>query len=85
MVKSFKVFGFEDSFWLFESWVVDLVWLSMGGELVDLEVVEMFGYLVWINFFWCVYELLDLVKEVWEVGVYNVNFELEVGKLLIVW
>lgn len=83
--RSFKALGLEDSLWLFESWAADLARLSMGGEAVDSEAAEMLGYLARTNPPWRAHELLDLIKEAREAGIYNANPELEASKLLIAW
>ncbi|KAA1175105.1 DNA polymerase III subunit delta' [Marinobacter salinexigens] len=83
--KSFKALGLEDSLWLFEGWSADLARLAAGGQAVDTEAGEMLSFLAARNPPWRAHELLDLVKQSREAGVYNANPELEASRLLIAW
>ncbi|MBW0146375.1 DNA polymerase III subunit delta' [Marinobacter arenosus] len=83
--KAFKTLGLEGSLWLFEGWAADLARLSSGGSAHDREAEEMLGYLARTNPAWRAHELLDMVKDSREAGVYNANPELEASRLLIAW
>lgn len=83
--KAFKALGLEDSLWLFEGWAADLARLAAGGQPADSEAGEMLGFLASRNPPWRAHELLDLVKESREAGIYNANPELEASRLLIAW
>lgn len=83
--KAFKALGLEDMLWLFEGWAADLARLSAGGNANDPEAGEMLAFLAGINPAWRAHELLDMVRESREAGVYNVSPELEASRLLIAW
>lgn len=83
--KAFKALGLESSLVLFEGWAADLARLSAGGQAADSEAADMLGYLARTNPGWRAHELLDMVREARAAGVYNVNPELEAGRLLIEW
>lgn len=83
--KAFKALGLEGSLWLFEGWAADLARLAAGGSPHDHEAEEMLAYLARTNPPWRAHELLDMVRESREAGVYNANPELEASRILVAW
>jgi DNA polymerase-3 subunit delta' len=83
--KAFKALGLENSLLLFEGWAADLARLCAGGCAADSEAADMLGFLARVNPGWRAHELLDKVREARAAGVYNVNPELEAGRLLVEW
>ena len=83
--KPFKAMGLESALWLFEGWAGDLARISAGGQPRDAEAADMLTFLAKNNPSWRAHELLDTIHESRSAGVYNVNPELEAGRLLIAW
>lgn len=83
--KAFKALGLENSLLLFEGWASDLARISAGGHANDAEAAEMLEFLASKNPGWRAHALLDQIKEARAAGAYNVNPELEAGRLLIEW
>lgn len=83
--KPFKAMGLESALWLFEGWAGDLARISAGGQPRDAEAADMLTFLARNNPSWRAHELLDAIHESRSAGVYNVNPELEAGRLLIAW
>lgn len=83
--KAFKALGLENSLLLFEGWASDLARMCADGHASDSEAADMLGFLARVNPGWRAHELLDMVKEARTAGIYNVNPELEAGRLLIEW
>jgi DNA polymerase-3 subunit delta' len=77
--------GLESALWLFEGWAGDLARISAGGQPRDAEAADMLTFLARNNPSWRAHELLDAIHESRSAGVYNVNPELEAGRLLIAW
>lgn len=83
--KPFKSMGLESALWLFEGWAGDLARIAAGGQPRDEEAAEMLTFLASHNPPWRAHEILDAIHESRSAGVYNVNPELEAGRLLIAW
>ncbi|MFO7994092.1 MAG: DNA polymerase III subunit delta' [Marinobacter sp.] len=83
--RPFKAMGLESALWLFEGWAGDLARIAAGGQPRDGEAAEMLTFLANHNPAWRAHELLDAIHESRSAGVYNVNPELEAGRLLIAW
>jgi DNA polymerase-3 subunit delta' len=83
--KPFKAMGLERALWLFEGWAGDLARIAAGGKPRDEEAAEMLMFLASQNPPWRAHEILDAIHESRSAGVYNVNPELEAGRLLIAW
>lgn len=83
--KPFKSMGLESALWLFEGWAGDLARIAAGGQPRDEEAAEMLAFLASHNPPWRAHEILDAIHESRSAGVYNVNPELEAGRLLIAW
>lgn len=83
--KPFKSMGLESALWLFEGWAGDLARIAAGGQPRDDEAAEMLAFLASHNPPWRAHEILDAIHESRSAGVYNVNPELEAGRLLIAW
>jgi DNA polymerase-3 subunit delta' len=83
--KAFKALGLENSLLLFEGWASDLARICAGGDAKDSEASEMLSFLARNNPGWRAHALLDAIKEARAAGIYNVNPELEAGRLLIEW
>lgn len=83
--KPFKAMGLESALWLFEGWAGDLARIGAGGQPRDADAAEMLMFLASNNPPWRAHEILDAIHESRSAGVYNVNPELEAGRLLIAW
>lgn len=83
--KPFKTLGLDAALWLFERWAADLARLGAGGHALDSDAADMLGYLARNNPPWRAHQLLDQIHEARSAAVYNVNPELEAGRLLIAW
>ncbi len=83
--KPFKAMGLENALWLFEGWAGDLARIGAGGQPRDGDAAEMLMFLASHNPPWRAHEILDAIHESRSAGVYNVNPELEAGRLLIAW
>ena len=83
--KPFKAMGLESALWLFEGWAGDLARIGAGSAPRDPEAAEMLSFLASHNPPWRAHEILDAIHESRSAGVYNVNPELEAGRLLIAW
>lgn len=83
--KPFKAMGLESALWLFEGWAGDLARIGAGGRPRDEDAGEMLTFLASHNPPWRAHELLDAIHESRSAGVYNVNPELEAGRLLMAW
>ncbi|MDF0750406.1 DNA polymerase III subunit delta' [Marinobacter sp. 71-i] len=83
--KPFKTMGLESALWLFEGWAGDLARIGAGGQPRDADAAEMLMFLASNNPPWRAHEILDAIHESRSAGVYNVNPELEAGRLLIAW
>ncbi len=83
--KPFKALGLEGAMSLFEGWAADLARISAGGAPRDTDAAEMLTYLAKSNPPWRAHHILDLIHEARSAAVYNVNPELEAGRLLIAW
>lgn len=83
--KPFKAMGLEGALWLFEGWAADLARITAGGSPRDTDAADMLSYLAKSNPPWRAHQILELIHEARSAGVYNVNPELEAGRLLIAW
>lgn len=83
--KPFKTLGLDAALWLFERWAADLARLFAGGLPQDEDAADMLGYLARNNPPWRAHQLLDQIHEARSAAVFNVNPELEAGRLLIAW
>lgn len=83
--KPFKTMGLESALWLFEGWAGDLARIGAGGQPRDADAADMLTFLASSNPPWRAHEILDAIHESRSAGVYNVNPELEAGRLLIAW
>ncbi|MEP1216058.1 MAG: DNA polymerase III subunit delta' [Marinobacter sp.] len=83
--KPFRAMGLENALWLFEGWAGDLARIGAGSPPRDKDAAEMLAFLASHNPPWRAHEILDAIHESRSAGVYNVNPELEAGRLLIAW
>ncbi|PXX91971.1 DNA polymerase III subunit delta' [Marinobacter vulgaris] len=83
--KPFKAMGLESALWLFEGWAGDLARIGAGSDPRDGDAAEMLRFLASHNPPWRAHEILDAIHESRSAGVYNVNPELETGRLLMAW
>lgn len=83
--KPFKSLGLDASLLLFEGWAGDLARMNAGGSARDSDAADMLSFLARHNPAWRAHELIDLIRESRSAGVYNVNPELEAGRILLAW